>query len=73
MTKQPIRMIVIAHRADETVGFSVGYLGITRIEPFTKLGMYGDIPYLRCWKGDIAVAEFCQHSIVGTYFDEAAA
>lgn len=73
MTRQPIRMIVIAHHAEETIGFSVGINGVTRIEAFNKDGLYSEIPYLRVWKGDAISAEFCQHGIVGTYFDEAAA
>jgi len=40
----------------------------TRIEACTKSGMYANIPYVRVWKGDVAVAEFCQHQIVGVYF-----
>jgi hypothetical protein len=48
--------------------FQVGYEGVTRIEACTKSGMYANIPYVRVWKGDVAVAEFCQHQIVGVYF-----
>lgn len=48
--------------------FEVGCYGTTRIEAFTKSGMYSDIPYVRVWKGDTPVAEFCQHNIVGVYF-----
>jgi len=64
-----IRVIVIAHRGEETVGFSVGTNGVTRIEQIEKDGMYCAIPYLRVWKGDAVAAEFCQHSIVGAYFE----
>lgn len=48
--------------------YRVGFDGVTLIEPTTKCGMHADIPYVRVWKGDIAVAEFCQHNIVGIYF-----
>lgn len=48
--------------------FSVGYGGVTRIEACTKSGMHANIPYVRVWAGDVAVAEFCQHNIVGVYF-----
>lgn len=41
---------------------------VTRIEAFTKSGMYSDLPYVRVWCGDSPVAEFCQHNIVGIYF-----
>lgn len=48
-----------------TVG---GPPGVTRIEAYTKSGMYADIPYLRVWKGDECLAEYCQHNIVGIGF-----
>ena len=48
--------------------FVVGRYGVTRIEAFTKSGMYSNIPYVRVWKGDKPYAEFCQHQIVGVYF-----
>lgn len=48
--------------------YSVGFNGVTRIEACTKSGMHAYIPYVRVWKGDDAVAEFCQHNIVGVYF-----
>ncbi len=67
---QHIRMIVVAHRGGSSEGYSVGLNGVTRIEPCDKPGMYCDIPYLRVWRGDVAVAEFCSHNIVGTYFEE---
>jgi hypothetical protein len=31
--------------------------------------MYSNIPYIRVWKGDVCEGEFCQHNIVGVYFD----
>ena len=48
--------------------YVVGGNGVTRIEAFTKSGMHADIPYVRVWKGECPVAEFCQHNIVGVYF-----
>lgn len=65
-----IRMIVISQTGELKVGFSVGVNGVTRIEPYEEFGMYCGIPYLRVWKGDVAVGEFCKHNIVGTYFEE---
>ena len=53
--------------------YEVGSYGVTRIEACTKPGMYADIPYIRVWKGENAVAEFCQHNIVGVYFRETTA
>jgi hypothetical protein len=49
-------------------GFTVGRNGVTRIEAFEKSGMHANIPYVRVWIGESAVAEFCQHQIVGVYF-----
>lgn len=48
--------------------YAVGKGGVTRIEACTKAGMYADIPYIRVWKGDTLLAEFCQHNVVGVYF-----
>ena len=48
--------------------YRVGYDGVTRIEACTKSGMHADIPYVRVWRGDVAVGEWCQHQIVGVYF-----
>ena len=46
----------------------VGRNGVTSIEACTKSGMHADIPYVRVWEGDVCLAEFCQHNIVGVYF-----
>jgi hypothetical protein len=46
----------------------VGFDGVTRIEAFTKSGMYADIPYVRVWKDDEPFAEMCQHNLQGVYF-----
>lgn len=53
---------------DEGEGFGVGFQGVTRIEEFSKSGMHSDIPYIRVWKGEHLLAEFCQHNVVGVYF-----
>ena len=47
----------------------IGQSGVTKIEPITKSGMYADIPYLRVWKGDVILSEWCQHNIIGVVFD----
>jgi hypothetical protein len=54
----------------EVGGFTVGSNGVTRIEATMKDGMYSNIPYVRVWRGDVAIAEFCQHNIAGLYFRE---
>lgn len=48
--------------------FRVGNKGVTRIEATTKPGEYSHIPYIRVWKGDTVMAEFCQHKLAGVYF-----
>lgn len=62
--KQPIRRIFSGGD-----WYTVGFNGVTRIEATTKSGMYADIPYIRVWGGDKCLAEFCQHSIDGVYFE----
>ncbi len=42
--------------------------GVTRIEACIKSGMHANIPYIRVWCGDICLAEYCQHNIVGIWF-----
>lgn len=42
---------------------------ITRIEACEKSGMYSNIPYVRVWCGEDCFAEYCQHNIIGVYFD----
>jgi hypothetical protein len=75
--QQPIEYIVVAHalRSAGDLGtltdseiYQVGFDGVTCIEACTKSGMHADIPYVRVWRGDVAVAEFCQHGIIGVYF-----
>lgn len=48
-------------------GFTVGS-NCTSIEACTKSGMHADIPYVRVWQDEVALAEFCQHQIVGVWF-----
>lgn len=48
----------------------VGNSGITRIEKWTKSGSMASLPYVRVWKGDVLVAEFCQHNLTGVFFKE---
>lgn len=62
---QPIDSIVI----DSIGSYTVGRAGVTRIEACQKSGMHANIPYVRVWIGEVCVAEFCQHNIVGVYFD----
>lgn len=50
--------------------YRVGEQGVTLIQACTKSGMHADIPYVRVWRGDVCLAEFCQHQIVGVYFKE---
>lgn len=69
--QQPIRAIDVAP-VGGGYGYEVGREGVTRIEPTTKSGLHADIPYVRVWAGEVALAEFCQHNIIGVYFDEPA-
>ncbi len=66
--QQKISDIVIDTIPESQESYSVGRNGVTRIEACTKSGMHADIPYVRVWAGDICLAEFCQHQIVGVYF-----
>lgn len=50
------------------IGFIVGVDGVTRIEATTKSGLHADIPYVRVWKGETPIAEFCQHALAAVYF-----
>ena len=54
----------------EPVFYRIGRNGVTRIEACTKSGLHANIPYVRVWAGDVCLAEFCQHNIVGVYFVE---
>lgn len=68
--QQPIREIDVFIDADnDPLFYRVGRESVTRIEACTKSGMHADIPYVRVWAGDQCLAEFCQHNIVGVYFE----
>lgn len=71
--KQTILEIEIDTIPDVQGSFRVGRNGVTRIEATTKSGMHANIPYVRVWAGDVCLAEFCQHNIVGVYFDRTGA
>ncbi len=71
--QQPIRAIEIDNIPESQAAYIVGQNGVTRIEGCIKPGVYSNIPYVRVWKGDVCEAEFCQHNIVGVYFDTGAA
>lgn len=65
--EKPIRQITIG--AEEQASYTVGRNGVTKIEATTKSGMHADIPYVRVWAGENALAEFCQHNLTGVYFE----
>lgn len=69
---QPVRRILVwqPDYPAQQIEYEVGY-GCTRIEATTKSGLHADVPYFRVWDGDTAVAEFCQHNIVGVWFNSA--
>ncbi len=68
---EPIRRIdITAFEQVQNEMYEVGVNDVTRIEATTKSGMYADIPYLRVWKGETVIAEFCQHNIVGVYYGQ---
>lgn len=65
---QPILAIDVTP-SSSTYTYQVGRDGVTRIEACTKSGMYANVAYVRVWRGETALAEFCQHNIVGVYFE----
>jgi hypothetical protein len=72
--EQRIVRVDIANIGNENEEYyQLGVNGVTRIEATTKSGMYADLPYVRVWKGDFALCEFCQHNIAGVYFEAAKA
>lgn len=72
--EQSIREIDVYTDADGDLAYwKVGRGGVTRIEATSKPGLHCDIPYIRVWKDDVCVAEFCQHNIIGVYFETEAA
>lgn len=68
MSEHPIKQKIEHIAIDDEGSHTVGRNGVTRIEACTKSGMHADIPYVRVWNGDVCIAEFCQHNIVGVYF-----
>lgn len=48
--------------------YCVGQHGTTRIEKAGKEGPHSYLPYVRVFKGEHVVAEFCQHMLNGVYF-----
>lgn len=67
---QEIERVVVWQTLDASVAesYEVGRNGITKIEACAKSGMYSHIPYVRVWKNDVCVGEWCQHNILGLYF-----
>lgn len=66
--EQQICEIDVYACGDEFQFFSVGKKDVTRIEACEKSGMHSSIPYVRVWAGEVCLAEFCQHNIIGIYF-----
>ena len=68
--EQPIRSMQIpcdhhGNPAEYIVGKNC-----SRIEPFTKSGMYANIPYIRVWDGDKCLLEASQHNVSFVMFGE---
>jgi hypothetical protein len=74
MTEHPVEQEILWAQIDtiehQETRWVLHHGGVTRIGACTKSGMCADIPYIRIWKGDICVAEYCQHNIVGIGFRE---
>jgi hypothetical protein len=73
MSEHPVNQVISAIEITAEDFYRVGSSGVTRIEATTKSGMHADIPYVRVWRGESAIAEFCQHNIICVYFSEGAA
>ncbi len=75
--KQPIQGITVWNGnsnlvevgAYEPEAYRIGFDGVTRIEACEKPGEYCMLPYVRVWTGDLCLAEFAQHKLVGVYFE----
>lgn len=61
--------VIAQNELDGGEQWIVGQHSVTLIEACVKSGMHSHIPYVRVWAGDECLAEFCQHNIVGVYFD----
>jgi len=71
MNEHPVNQEILSIETDkEGFHYTVGNNGVTRIEATVKSGMHSHVPYIRVWKGETCLAEFCQHNIVGVYFKE---
>lgn len=69
--EQPIRCIqTVVHEEGVDPYYVVGQGGVTRIEACVKFGEYAAIPYVRVWKGDLAIYEVSQHTLTGLWFAE---
>ncbi len=72
---QPISAVDVIDGGDSEGGPTYGGYRVgsncTRIEATTKSGMYADVPYIRVWRDEKAIAEFCQHHVAGVYFSDA--
>ena len=66
---QAIKCIEFMDGPESFASFSVGS-NCTRIEATFKSGLYSNIPYIRVWRDDVALAEFCQHTLSGVYFSD---
>lgn len=69
MEEHPIQQSIRAIDIDVQTNYIVGRNAVTRIEACQKSGMHANIPYVRVWAGDDCLAEFCQHNIIGIYFE----
>lgn len=69
MTERKIECVVVSNDGLKPEVYCVGERGVTLIEQTTKPGMNSDIPYIRLWKRKTLLAEWCQHGIVGIYFE----
>ena len=63
-----IAAVTILQFERESEYYAVGQSGVTKIERTFKSGEMSHIPYVRVWKGAAPYAEFCQHRILGVYF-----
>ena len=71
MNEHPVSQVIESLSVtEEGTFYRVGSGGVTKIEATQKSGMHSHIPYIRVWKGETCLAEFCQHNIVGVYFKE---
>lgn len=69
MDIHPIDRPITVLRVTAEQFHAVGNGGVTRIEATSKPGLHCDIPYVRVWAGDQAVAEYCQHHVLGVVFE----